>query len=362
MTARERGPDGEFRILVFGTGELAKELCEALVAGFDRRTVIMICGRSEKAAKSLCFVNQSLALARGRDATFVPAAVPEFDLAALSATVAEFEPDAVVCAASLSSSWEGERSASQWTRLISGPAFGLSLPLQAVIPARVAAAIKAAGSDALLLNACYPDAVNRLLASLGLQVHCGLGNISTIALTLRCALRLPDHDRIRAVAHHRHLYGALPDGSDVRLWKDGKAVPEVGKLLGAQRTSVRAHRYPLIAAAGAELLAAIASAEPSVTHVPGPAGLSGGYPVRITGREIEVLLPPDETPETVEGWQRSAAEADGAWVDKNGDVTFSAAAADAIGEHVPALREGFPAADLPSVAQTMLELRDRLRS
>ncbi|MFF1954709.1 hypothetical protein, partial [Kitasatospora herbaricolor] len=62
---------------------------------------------------------------------------------------------------------------------------------------------------------------------------------------------------------------------------------------------------------------------PFHTHVPGPLGLPGGYPVRVDRGRIELDLPPGVTEATAVAWQAAWGARDGVAVDRQGRAEFS---------------------------------------
>ncbi len=110
------------------------------------------------------------------------------------------------------------------------------------------------------------------------------------------------------------------------------------------------------------LLGKVIRAAPVYISLPGPMGLSGGYPVKVTGRDIEVWLPAGISMADAIAWNKCARRHDGAWVSAAGRICFSASAERELRRH-----SRVPAADVPVesidefIAQ-MLDLRHRLRS
>ncbi|EIP88919.1 hypothetical protein A33K_15019 [Burkholderia humptydooensis MSMB43] len=66
-------------------------------------------------------------------------------------------------------------------------AYGATLPLRLALALRVARAIGERAQSSRLVNACYPDASNEVLARLGHDVACSIGNVATLAATYASA-------------------------------------------------------------------------------------------------------------------------------------------------------------------------------
>src|SRR5262245_53846355 len=195
-------------IVVVGSGSLARAVCQSLagLANMDSpaaRAVHITCtvlARNLAETQRLvtdCQVRASVANAA---VTFAAGALDD-EVAAL----ARRQPDVVVCCASAQSPYEAMTAPSAWTRLVKEAGFGVTLPLQATVTLRLANAIAQASPHTLLVNGCFPDAVNPLLAALDRPVHCGIGNVATIAACLQAAMGLPDQSRLSVLAHHVHL-------------------------------------------------------------------------------------------------------------------------------------------------------------
>src|SRR5262249_33966423 len=124
----------------------------------------------------------------------------------VEARLARIRPDLVLHCASHQSPWEPLDAPSGWTALLRRAGFRVALPRRAGPAGAVARAVEGAAPDALFVNACFPDAVNPLLAALGLPILCGVGNVSQLAASLQSALGCPDQEGLQVLAHHVHLH------------------------------------------------------------------------------------------------------------------------------------------------------------
>jgi hypothetical protein len=98
------------------------------------------------------------------------------------------------------------------------------------------------------------------------------------------------------------------------------------------------------------------------THVPGPSGLPGGYPVRIAGARMELNLPPGLSESKAIEWNEKIAVADGVKIFPRGYVEFGEPTKQAFRKYLPQIADGFCASEIDKVTQSMLELRTRLTS
>jgi hypothetical protein len=250
---------------------------------------------------------------------------------------------------------------SAWTDLLARAGFGISLPLQAELTARVARAVAMACPDAWLVNACFPDAVNPLLVGSGLSVLCGVGNVGLLAAALQAALGLPDQARLRLVAHHFHLYRPGVTDEDARAWLDGSPVQDVTDLLAPLRSVSRPALNDVTGATAAALLRTLVNRGDLDTHVPGPLGLPGGYPVHVRAGAIDLRLPDGVSAEEAIADNQRAAASDGVVV-SDGRVMFGSSAVAELERVLPQLRGGFPVHAVSEACRLLVDLRARLRA
>ena len=330
---------------------------------------VIVIGRRQDIATQLCYVANTRAASGGRAATFEPAAgepVPVLDGTA--------RLDGVLVCASTQSPWERLTRPSAWTDLVRRAGFGLTLPFQAELALRVGRALAGRGPRPWLINACFPDAVNPLLAQLGVPVLCGIGNIGLLAASAQAALGLPDQRHLRMLAHHLHLHAPAAGEPEALAWLDDELV-DAARLLARQRATDRTELNHVTGHTAALLLDRLAggpAAERVDTHLPGPLGLPGGYPVSMRGTELDLRLPPGVTRAGAIEFNQRAALADGVVVEggtgtgteagsETGTVRFGPAAVTELQTLAPDLAGGFAVTELPSATARLRALRDWLR-
>jgi Family of unknown function (DUF6002) len=343
-------------VAVLGSGSLARAICESLAVVASRPTTVAVLARTERAVE-VCHIAGLRAVLSGTPVTFRPMVADLADQAVLAGLFAEATPAGIVLCASTHSPWERLTAPSRWTELIGRAGFGVTVPLHAELALVVGRAAAQACPRAWYLNGCFPDAVNAVLVAHGLPVLAGIGNVALLASALQAALGLPDQERLAVLGHHLHL--DQPDRLEDELlaWTDGVPVTGVGELLAVPRTVSRPRLTQITGHAGALLISALLDGVEVSTHLPGPAGRPGGYPVRIGPSAVALRLPPGlSEAEAIATNQRWAA-ADGVVVDGTG-VRFSTAAAALLHPHVPG---EFAVDQIADVAASMHELRGRLR-
>ncbi|MBG0828718.1 potassium transporter TrkA [Planomonospora sp. ID67723] len=340
-------------LAVIGTGGLARAVCYALAVTGPPAQVTVI-GRDPARTAEVCHISMVRAALAGSGATFRPVTGP------LPEALATAAPAGVLLAASSQSPWESLGSPSAWTSLLRRGGFGLTLPFQAEAALRAGTALADAAPASWFVNACFPDAVNPVLAACGVPVLCGIGNAGLLAASLQTALGLADQRELQVLAHHVHLHAPASPEDEARVWHRGRPLADVGTLLAAQRAAQRTELNHVTGLTAARVLGCLLTGGDLDTALPGPLGLPGGYPVRLTAGRLDLRLPPGlDRAEAVAFNQRSAVR-DGVVVEGT-RVTFGPAAREELARVAPDLADGFPAADLDPAVTAFSQLRDRLR-
>lgn len=295
-------------LLVLGSGSLARALCLSLATIATQDIHVTVLARDGAAAEELAYLGNVRAGLAQRPVRLTGQAASLTDRHALEHAVGR-AAIAVQCA-----SWYSPWSAPPALKaLVAQAGFGATLPLQARLAIETAQAIQRTQSGTLFVNACYPDAVNPQLARLGLPILCGIGNVATLAAGL--SFQLGAAGRLKMLAHHEHLHAPAHPEDEALAWVDDVAVAEVGKLLAAQRRADRRRLNHITGLAGAQLVAALVTGEQMATHVPGPHGRPGGYPVRVHAGTISLDLPSGLDEAAATAWNERAGAREGVHLD-----------------------------------------------
>ncbi|MGC2743473.1 MAG: hypothetical protein WA672_09810 [Candidatus Angelobacter sp.] len=349
----------EATILIIGSGSLARAISYSLALLLSRPHRVIVCARSRDQLNEIIYVSRANAASAHSPVKFDSV---EFDAESGDAArlLSSLQPDIVVNCASYYSPWEWIHQPSSWTHVLRSAGFGFTLPLQAAFAIKFAKAVAAHSRPVLFINGCYPDAVNPLLRILGLPVFCGIGNIALVATSLRASLDLMPGQRLQVMAHHLHLYTPKPGVDEAQAWVDGERCENVTALLVNQRTTGGLEVNKVIGCTAAVLLRNIIDGHDVETHVPGPFGLPGGYPVHLVGARMELNLPAHLSECEAIAWNEKIAVADGVQILSNGNVEFGEATKLAFRQYLPQISDGFRAKEIDKVTQSMLELRERL--
>jgi hypothetical protein len=345
-------------VVLLGSGALARSVCYSLAVSAIPMTLTVAARNGSKAAE-IAYVGNVRAALSGSPVRCrsVPSALSS--PLELSRVLAATMPDIVLLAASYHSPCERLTNPSPWTALLDRAGFGLTAPLHALLAITAAEVVAQTGKPRLLV-ASFPDAVNPIIAALGLPVFAGVGNAALLTASLRAALDVHPRTRVRMLAHHVHLDPPDSEDEEARAWLDDRQVPDVTSALAEQRTTDRNELNLIAGHSAALLIRDMLSGAEIHTNLPGPLGLPGGYPVRIADG-IELDLPSEVSKADAIAWNRAASLRDG--VDIEGDhVRFSESALDALEPHLSDLADGFPVDALDGIAKQLLELRTKLRA
>jgi hypothetical protein len=213
--------------------------------------------------------------------------------------------------------------------------YGVWTPMAVVLIEKVMRAVKNAGVNTRVINTSYGDAVSPLLATVGLAPYTSAGNLNHLipriarAYAGKTGADPHDVDITFVGSHYANTYiskEGTPKGSPFLLAINGKTVTDALELfkLSAVPAASGAERNIMIASDAVMLIRLMTDMSETVykIHAPGPAGLTGGYPLTFKSGEMNV----DETVFTLDEMKRVNADSlrcDGVdSIDANG-ITFT---------------------------------------
>ncbi|QRR07677.1 hypothetical protein FPJ27_15555 [Burkholderia sp. MS455] len=302
-------------LIMVGSGSLAHAVLMSLAGCGDTPMDVIVAARNETAVRHMA----TLANALGGASTGRLVATPvvcDYSAESMGRLFDAYRPRIVLTLASMQSPWAMTR---RWRELVARLGYGCTLPLQAALADRVMRAATAAHPGAHLLNGCYPDLTNHVLAARGIPVAGGIGNIAIVASMLRIRT---GHTPLSLLAHHAHVSAMIRGAWDglpaPAVWLEGRRLPE--HEAAALTTPVRLPADDTLnrltgALAAPMLLALSGRGNAWQGHVPGLHGRPGGYPVRADAIDLHLALPPGMTPERAEQLNSSYALHDGVTVE-----------------------------------------------
>jgi hypothetical protein len=355
--------NSELSILLCGTGGFASRIAYDIIAAARQPLTLHIAGRNEARLHWLQLAGNGRASVLGTPAQVVTHTVDLTDRDGAASLLSQTRCDVVVQTASAQPVSVLRSGGDAWADLIKHGGYGASLVFQAIISVRVAQAMQAAGSTAHLINCCFPDAANSLLSAMDLPITSGIGNIAILSNILSGTLPYTERGSLRMLAHYRNLHDwrcepASRGPHPARVWLNEVEVPDVYNRFPVR---LSAEPVPDVSGASAALpVIALASGADWTGHLPGPKGLPGGYPVRISSRQMTLDLPNGLSETDAVSFNSQFEQADGAFVTSDKRVAYSGKLHKALSQHSPALAAGFNVRDFDEVFGEMKVFRDRL--
>lgn len=349
-------------ILIIGSGSLAQNVALALSDMDTTISAVHLVARSYNKLETIAHVANCRAVLRGSITRCTPHQSGGHIEDSVAPLVERTAADVVLNCSSTHSPTEVTHRPSRWTDLVQQAGIALAFPFHAQFATRVAAAVnRAANESTLYVNAAFPDAVNPVIAALNLPIHCGVGNVATLAASLTSSIpNFTDAKRIRIVAHHYHLSTPECQDYEARAWIGDTALPDVSNRLKMLRDCDRRLLNPLTGYTAARLLRDLVFDGSTTTHVPAPLGLPGGYPVEINHGRIRLDLPTGVCESDVPAWQRHWGALDGVAVDCTGEAVFSDAVLESTNAYLCLPRRIAPT-EIDSVVKELDRLRRQLR-
>lgn len=229
------------------------------------------------------------------------------DVDATAETIARLQPELILNCATLQTWWVRYlQLPPEKAKRLSAAGPGPWLPTHMALARKLMLSIRASGWQGFVINSGYADCSNMVLAKRGLAPTIGLGNTDLIVPGIQIGvakqLKVPVCNvSVYTVLHHYHYrcfshgpIGAPPyflrilvgDQDVTDHFDTNQLLHEViqGQLSGE-------HLNPVVAASGVKNTLALLRDTGLLTHSPGPQGLPGAYPIRLSAAGAEVFLP-----------------------------------------------------------------------
>ncbi|CAH1650791.1 hypothetical protein [Chelatococcus asaccharovorans] len=292
MTERLQSQDTD--LIVFGTGQFAARIVFDLAATTREPVRTLIVGRNGDRLDWLVTAANARASMFGSPSRFAGAKRDVTDSAEVTRLLAQCQPRlAVQTASSQPSAVIGEQG-NAWSALVAAGGLSVTAVAQSMLSLKVGEAIQAAGVACALINCCFPDVVNAMLEARGIEVLCGTGNVAILSNAFNGTLA-DRRQTVRVLAHYQQLSAwrqpaTERGGVPPRVWIDGEELPDVYARFAALKLT-REPAIEISGASGVTLMQAYLADREWHGHAPGPNGLPGGYPVRLSGRRLSLDLP-----------------------------------------------------------------------
>ena len=262
-----------------------------------------------------------------------------FNIEQTSELISQIKPKVICNLSSLGSWWVTRLLPDEEYKKI-GP-IGPWLPNHLTLAYKLMKAIKMTGLDIKVVNGAFPDATNVVLSKVGLAPDCGGGNMDIGVQRLK---RLIARDMgvpyrsvtVYGVGHHGTFYTARYNGPFwVKIIVDGVDVTEQypnERLMKMYHAAGYAASIQFAGPVVEQMRTAVSFLnnvlgiyyDTKKTHesVPGPEGLPGAYPARVSEDGVEVVLPGISREEAIE-INKAGARIDGIEdIREDGTVVF----------------------------------------
>ena len=263
-----------------------------------------------------------------------------FDVEETSNLLAEISPDIICHCASLGSWWITRLLPPEIYKKISP--LGPWVPNHLTLTLNLLRAIRKAGIRTKVVNACIPDLSNEVLGKLDLAPVCGGGNMDLLCNDIRYVvskeLKAPANNIfVCGVGHHGAYYTArMGEPFFVKILLGDKDISNEfphdrlrnlcyadGFFDRQQFKGPLTEQLPVAASFLRNTLAIYFNTGELRMSVPGPNGLPGAYPCRLSSNGAEVMIPDGLTLQEAIRINREGARFDGIEeVKDNGSILF----------------------------------------
>ncbi|MGE2689000.1 hypothetical protein [Mycolicibacterium pulveris] len=327
------------KLLLIGIGDVTIRLAHLLATG-DQPVDLVMAGRSLERATRFANLTKLSASNLGRFRDVEALALDLTDIDRTAAEIRRIQPDLIFMGASIQAARAIMDISPDAFRKLDQAQLGPWLPMHLALNYELMQAVRLAESRAIVVNAAYPDAVGPALATIGLAPHVGIGNIANVVpgITWAAAQELDAHPSeidISLVCHHYfshhvHRFGeahGIPyrlavsrDGEEVAVEHDAI----FARLAANLRRQGGKDGQQVTATSAARLIWALLGSETRRVHSPAPAGLPGGYPLRVSRGQIDVVLPEGLSQDEAQDVNRRAQKLDGIErISPDGTVVFA---------------------------------------
>jgi hypothetical protein len=290
-------------ILLVGLGDLGSVVLEFL-AREEQIGRIVVVSRNETRGIARCNLARLGAVAQGYSPSIEFTPLDITDKKSVIEVVRRELPDIILTTATMQTWWLPDLLPPERAARVRGAGFGMWLPVHLTLTLKLMEALRDLPYEGITLTAPFPDVVNCILGCLQLAPTCGVGNLDEIVPKVRilAAERLEvsvKEVNVLLVAHHAFESVAFGEPFKqippyfVRIEHDGQDVTEHVRaeelLLGSYPIPPGPVSHFLTAGCTLRLIRAFLSKRDVLTHVPGPEGLPGGYPVTVSREGLKLV-------------------------------------------------------------------------
>ena len=297
-------------VMIFGLGDLGGWVLEFLARRVGVSTIIA-CDRNEKWGNLKTNTASIAAGTEGYDKVIKFEKCDVFDIDGTAELINKYNPDFIYMGMTLLSWIFAHRFPHEITHGLHSIA-GTLIPCHLTLPYKLMKAVKKSGCTAVCLNNSWPDIVNPMLWRNGLEVFLGAGNLDLIVFEMQRKLSIEENVPMSDISVYfiaEHVVNNMGTRTGIPYFlrvmigdKDITDKYDPHYLTSSQELDNPPEWYswihhPKVASSAVKNIMAVLNDTNELTHVPGPKGLVGGYPVRINAKGVEVELPRGTTME-----------------------------------------------------------------
>jgi hypothetical protein len=361
-------------ILVFGVGKLGGPLVDALATRYPLHRFVLV-SRSKEKSQKRANLARYLALQWGNNSEVVAEETDLLNIDRTAELIAHYKPDIVFNATTPFPWWKIDDLPEKERVLAHNAGPGVWCALDCLLPLHLTEALALSSSNAVHINACYPDMTNAFLSSKKNAPRIGIGNISNLVPGLQIAFAnelsvSPELVEVKIVGHHFVSWNApTPQGCpeapyDLTVYYptgelhfSGSDTPFAILRKWASRTRGLEGLGVTIGSA-ATVVSTLLGNSQYRHHSPGALGLPGGYPVLIDfDGNITLNLPKNLTSQKARAVNEAAQIFDGIAYVEAGKVQATSQAQEV---HKRILRIDLPLVTYSNVIELALDSLDHL--
>ena len=295
------------KILLIGLGELGYHILTQL--SLTKNVGKIVAADVKDEAKIKAIIARNTAFHRGLYPEIEFIKIDLFDVKGTAETLKEIKPDVICNATVLQSWWVFHLLPEKIVEKLNDAGLGPQLPFHLTLTYKLMQAVKLSGIETRVINCSYSDVVDPVLGKVGLAPVCGGGNMDLVVPLIKELVSKETGTPVQNVSvymfgHHGLLSSFMHAPFLVKIYVYDKDVTDrfphdkireycqpYLKALMSGGTRWRVPPNEDIAASFTRNLLAVYFDTKELCHAQGPAGLPGGYPVRLSARGAEVVLP-----------------------------------------------------------------------
>ncbi len=331
-------------------------------------------------------VNAELGLVKTRDAVFGASQqgfYPDtsftpmnlYDIDGTVEVLQRINPTVICNVTSLMSWWVRHTLPAEVYKKLNVAGSGPWVPMHLSLTHSLMQAVKKSKIDTRVVNCSFPDGVNPVLSKAGLAPTIGGGNtallIPPIKMVVAEKLKVPMQTvDVSFVGHHSVVTTGMKSPYWVRIFADNKAVSDMfpKEKLGPLVMKARSRGMGATGWTGPPPQQATASCflrnvlaiyfdKHELLHASGPHGLQGGYPVRLSYDDVEVVMPEGLTLKEAEQINANGAKYDGIEeIKSDGTLVLTDKAAKIMRETLGYDRPEYRLEDTATIARELLDV------